>query len=462
MSKKPILSTVVDANKMASLINANDQALADAFDNTISRDGSTPNQMEADLDLNSNDLLNVKDINAANLVVGGINLNTKVAEAETSATNAATSETNAATSETNAASSASAAAQSFDDFDDIYLGVKTSDPTLDNDGDALQEGATYFNSVTTEWKIFVASAWIIGVATGSGSLLKVNNLSDVGDTDTSLGNLGGGTTGIAAFKGETAAAVRTTIGAGTGDGSLNNIVEDTTPQLGGTLDTNSKSVFWSKGTDVASATELLVLTDGNSFDVTGTTTIATIEDTADAFGIGSVIMLQFDGILTLTHHVTNLVLLSGANIVTAAGDWATFIKSAAGDWRMISYTKASGEALVATLAALSKSYTSSGQTITAGGLLTLAHSFSEVPKLITAYLKCTTANLNYSIGDEVLVTLINNTGTNPRQNVVYFDTTNIYFRASSLTFAFVVSDKLSGANNGITNASWDLYVRAWA
>ena len=98
MSKKPTLSTVVDANKMASRINANDEALRDAFDNTISRDGSSPNQMEADFDLNSNDLLNVKDVNATNIIVSGVNLNDKVAEAATSADNAATSETNAAAS----------------------------------------------------------------------------------------------------------------------------------------------------------------------------------------------------------------------------------------------------------------------------------------------------------------------------------------------------------------------------
>ena len=103
------------------------------------------------------------------------------------------------------------------------------------------------------------------------------------------------------------------------------------------INMNSMSDMWSKGADVASAAELLVLTDGNSFDVTGTTTITSIEHTADAFGIGSIIMLQFDGALTLTHHATDLILPGAANITTAAGDTALFQKYASGDWRCISY-----------------------------------------------------------------------------------------------------------------------------
>jgi hypothetical protein len=41
--------------------NANNDAIEAAFDNTISRDGSTPNAMAAELDMNSNKIINVKD-----------------------------------------------------------------------------------------------------------------------------------------------------------------------------------------------------------------------------------------------------------------------------------------------------------------------------------------------------------------------------------------------------------------
>ena len=97
-----------------------------------------------------------------------------------------------------------------------------------------------------------------------------------------------------------------------------------------------------KGSDVASATDLLVGIDGNIFDVTGTTTIATIATK----GVGTVIKLHFDAVLTLTHHATNLILPGGANITTAAGDEAEFYEYASADWRCTKYTKASGAPVV--------------------------------------------------------------------------------------------------------------------
>ena len=74
---------------------------------------------------------------------------TSATNAATSETNAATSATNAATSETNAATSATNAAASYDNFDDRYLGAKSSAPTVDNDGDALITGALYFTVLLT-------------------------------------------------------------------------------------------------------------------------------------------------------------------------------------------------------------------------------------------------------------------------------------------------------------------------
>tara|TARA_R110000751_G_scaffold84228_3_gene168647 strand:- start:279 stop:1904 length:1626 start_codon:yes stop_codon:yes gene_type:complete len=124
---------------------------------------------------------------------------------------------------------------------------------------------------------------------------------------------------------------------------LTAVVDDTTPQAGGDFDMNAHQMQWSKGADVASATALPVLTDGNYFDVTGTTTVTSIDATG---GPGTLIKLHFDGILTLTHHATDLILPGGANITTAAGDEAEFVEYAAGDYRCTSYTKASGEAVV--------------------------------------------------------------------------------------------------------------------
>jgi hypothetical protein len=108
------------------------------------------------------------------------------------------------------------------------------------------------------------------------------------------------------------------------------------------LSANGNQIQWSKGADVASATALPVLTDGNYFDVTGTTTVTSIDSTA----VGNVIKLHFDAALTLTHNATSLVLPGGANITTAAGDEAEFIEYSSGNYRCTSYTAASGAPLV--------------------------------------------------------------------------------------------------------------------
>jgi hypothetical protein len=62
-------------------------------------------------------------------------------------------------SATAAAASAAAAATSYDDFDDRYLGSKSTAPTLDNDGNALIEGALYWNSTSNAMLAWDGAAW---------------------------------------------------------------------------------------------------------------------------------------------------------------------------------------------------------------------------------------------------------------------------------------------------------------
>ena len=85
---------------------------------------------------------------------------TQASNASTSASTASTQATNAANSATAAATSAAAAAASADAFDDTYLGAKSSDPSVDNDGDALTAGDLYFNTSTNRLRVYTGSAWV--------------------------------------------------------------------------------------------------------------------------------------------------------------------------------------------------------------------------------------------------------------------------------------------------------------
>lgn len=101
---------------------------------------------------------------------------------------------------------------------------------------------------------------------------------------------------------------------------------------------SGNTAIWQKGADVASATALPLLSDGNSVDVTGTTTVTSI----NSVGVGTWVMLQFDGALILTHHASNLILPGGANITTAAGDHALMYEYASGLWRGAIFERGSG------------------------------------------------------------------------------------------------------------------------
>jgi hypothetical protein len=69
-----------------------------------------------------------------------------------------------------AGSSATAAAASYDSFDDRYLGAKSSNPSVDNDGNALLTGAIYWNSTSNEMRVYSGSAWITAYLPAAGYL----------------------------------------------------------------------------------------------------------------------------------------------------------------------------------------------------------------------------------------------------------------------------------------------------
>jgi len=155
--------------------------------------------------------------------------------------------------------------------------------------------------------------------------------SDVSATEaTAIGNLDSGTVGqvLTSPGGGGAATMQDAAG-----GGIAAVVDDTSPQLGGFLDTNSFMIHMSKGTDAASASNLVLTHTGNEFDITGTTTI----DTINGHLVGTVVILQFDDALTLSHDAVDLILPNAEDIVTVAGDVATFYEYAAADWRLIGY-----------------------------------------------------------------------------------------------------------------------------
>jgi len=186
---------------------------------------------------------------------------------------------NTASNAANAANAArDAALTAADNFDDVYLGSKTTDPTLDNDGNALTAGDLYYNSVGTVLKYYTGSAWVAITS-----------------------------------------------------GGITDLVQDTTPQLGGALDVNTFSItstsngnitLQPNGTgDVVLSADTVKIGDANTdailtTDGTGDITISTNS------GSNSGTVKIFDGVngnIEITPNGSGVVKLDGLSYPTADG-----------------------------------------------------------------------------------------------------------------------------------------------
>ena len=115
-----------------------------------------------------------------------------------SATAAAASEANALTYKNAAETAKTAAEAALDTFDDDYLGSKSSDPSVDNDGDALADGSLYFNTTDNRMKVYDlgTTTWNYVSPTASDQT-KINTVSD---NITAVSNVSTNLSGVNSFN----------------------------------------------------------------------------------------------------------------------------------------------------------------------------------------------------------------------------------------------------------------------
>jgi hypothetical protein len=233
--------------------------------------------------------------------VSSLNAASSESNAASSATSAASSATSASNAQTAAESARDSALASFDSFDDRYLGTKTSDPTVDNDGDALVAGALYFNSTDGEMKVYNGTSWVDAYADGASLVSKsgdtmTGNLS-FGDNNKAIfgdGNdlqiLHDGTNSVIKDNGSGNLSL-TTNGAKIGfyDQANNQFLAEAFTGAGFRLyyDGSQKFVTQPNGIDVTGT----VTADGGAF--TGNVTFG--DDDKAIFGAGSDLQIYHDG-----------------------------------------------------------------------------------------------------------------------------------------------------------------------
>jgi hypothetical protein len=131
------------------------------------------------------------------------------------------------------------------------------------------------------------------------------------------------------YVGDGVTAGGVTLKGATGDtgptgGGLVALLDDTSPQLGGFLDPNFNYIGSDKGSNIASASPLVIGVDGDYFDVTGTTGFSSITVAANRS-----FRLKFTGSLTITVGAGITLNNGGEDFIVSPGDIIDFQSIAA-------------------------------------------------------------------------------------------------------------------------------------
>ena len=215
---------------------------------------------------------------------------------DNSAAAASASETAAAASEAAAAISETNAAASYDSFDDRYLGVKSSGPTLDNDGDALVDGALYFDTTTNTMMVYDlgGTTWNRTTPTTSDQT-KINTVSGIAANVTTVAGISANVTTVAGISSD----VTTVAGKATEIGRL------------GTADAVADMAILGT-TDIVADMAIL----GTAAVVSDLNTLGTADVVSDLNTLGTADVVTDMNLLATSGNVTNMATLGASGVVS--------------------------------------------------------------------------------------------------------------------------------------------------
>ena len=225
--------------------------------------------------------------------------------AETAETNAETAETNAETAKTAAETAQTAAELALDTFDDRYLGAKSTsggDPTVDNDGDALIDGALFFDTTNNVTKVYNlgTTSWLRTTPT-SAEQTNIDTVSGISANVTTVAGISANVTTVAGISTD----VTTVAADGADIGTVAGISANVTTVAGVSSDVTTVAGISADVTTVAADGTDIGAVAGISSDVTSVAGVSANVTT----------------VAGISANVTTVAGIS-ANVTTVAGDTA--------------------------------------------------------------------------------------------------------------------------------------------
>ncbi len=167
------LASLTNETSAITTINNNNDAIEQAMEKTLTRDGTSPNSLSAQLDMNTHKIINLDKGTATGEALEYSQLQEKVDDINTIYNQAVTAKNQAQAAQSGAelaesnAEAAEAQAEDilleiqtiFDTYNNQFLGTFTSDPTVDNDGNPLTVGDIYYNSTFLSMRVWDGFAW---------------------------------------------------------------------------------------------------------------------------------------------------------------------------------------------------------------------------------------------------------------------------------------------------------------
>ena len=217
---------------------------------------------------------------------------TSATAAQTAQTASETAKTASETAKTASETAQTAAEAALDSFDDRYLGEKSSDPSVDNDGNALVTAALYYNT-STGLKVYNGSSWddIKPTSSEQTAINTVNsnatNINTVAGISSNVTTVAGISANVTTVAGDTTniGTIATNLGGSNTIGTVAGIASNVTTVAGISSNVTTVAGISSDVTAVANI-ESNIQTIAASAATTNINTVAT--DISGSNNIGTV------------------------------------------------------------------------------------------------------------------------------------------------------------------------------